>query len=177
MASLSITKAAVTARPDLFSERLFSEEVREQEAAGADRSSKILPLPSFRREALRAVAANTHTVAQRKDPATLLSAAERRITEQMDVLRAAVSSQQEILDGIDEALANAVEQAILNVVDDNPDKNTRGLFSRIEAIGDKLAQGNSQSTQAMADQLIESIDERIGPRLDGFGASVDKVVK
>jgi len=56
-ASLSITKAAVTARSDLFSERLFSEEVREQEAAGADRSSKILPLPSFRREALRAVAA------------------------------------------------------------------------------------------------------------------------
>ena len=33
-ASLSITKAAVTARSDLFSERLFSEEVREQEAAG-----------------------------------------------------------------------------------------------------------------------------------------------
>jgi len=56
-ASLSITKAAVTARSDLFSERLFSEEVREQEATGADRSSKILPLPSFRREALRAVAA------------------------------------------------------------------------------------------------------------------------
>ena len=47
----------VTARSDLFSERLFSEEVREQEAAGADRSSKILPLPSSRREALRAVAA------------------------------------------------------------------------------------------------------------------------
>lgn len=55
-ASLSITKAAVTARSDLFCERLFSE-VREQEATGVDSSSKILPLPSFRREALRAVAA------------------------------------------------------------------------------------------------------------------------
>lgn len=71
-------------------------------------------------------------------------------------------------------LAEAIDNAIMGAV--NGSDSQPGILAKVEQVATSIQTSHTASASSMADQLVTSIDERIGPRLDGFGQSVEKVV-
>ena len=121
-------------------------------------------------------AAASAKLAERSDPAVAVEKLQEAQKSQSADLLEQLKAQTEAAQGLDDALADAIEQSIIKAMDGDPANNREGLLAKVEAVALKMQEGQDKGAGQMADKLVDAIDERIGPRLEGFGESVAEVV-
>jgi chromosome segregation ATPase len=126
---------------------------------------------------LAAQQATTAAISQRPSHAEAIAKALRLLeheAREAKQLRANVKAIKTSTNELSSELAEAIDNAIMGAV--NGSDGQPGILAKVEQVATSIQTSHTTSASTMADQLVESIDERIGPRLDGFGQSVEKVV-
>ncbi len=128
-------------------------------------------------ELLRAQKATTQAIVDRPDPVAPLNTLIKRLDAHAEAAATRHADVQTIRDNTDtlsDELAGAIENAIIDAVKGKD--GVPGLMQKVEDVAKTISEGQQSSAGTMADQLVNSIDERIGPRLESFGESVERVV-
>lgn len=80
---------------------------------------------------------------------------------------------QDIANAVDEAIASGFESALHGTPASPGKPASRGILAQVDEVVSQLRESQREGAGQLADHLAEQIDERLGPRLDGFSAAVD----